>query len=97
MLRSIVWIDFPVAPRCGDGAKSGGGPDPRDPAFQRERTLASPPFRTAAEQEHPAKFAATISIEPKDAAERQSAVRRSLCASIVGRTIQGGAWACCLT
>lgn len=52
MLRSIGRIDFAVAPGRGDGAKNGGGPDPRDPAWSpRGRTLASPPFGTAAEQE----------------------------------------------
>jgi error-prone DNA polymerase len=51
MLRSIGRTDFSVAPGRGDGATSGGGPDPRDPHFPRGRTLASPPFGTAAEQE----------------------------------------------
>ncbi len=52
MLRSIARIDFAVAPGRGDGARNGGGPDPRDPAWStRGRTLASPPFGTTAEQE----------------------------------------------
>jgi len=51
MLRSIGRTDFSVAPGRGDGATGGGGPDPRDPHFPRGRTLASPPFGTAAEQE----------------------------------------------
>ncbi len=51
MLRSIARGDFSVAPGRGDGATNGGGPDPRDPSFPRGRTLASPPFGTAAEQE----------------------------------------------
>jgi error-prone DNA polymerase len=51
MLRSIGRMDFTVAPGRGDGATSGGGPDPRSPAFPRGRTLASPPFGTTAEQD----------------------------------------------
>jgi len=52
MLRSIGRMDFTVAPGRGDGAKNGGGPDPRDPTWApRGRTLASPPFGTAAEEE----------------------------------------------
>ena len=51
LLRSIGRMDFAVAPGRGDGAKNGGGPDPRDPAWTpRGRTLASPPFGTGAEQ-----------------------------------------------
>jgi error-prone DNA polymerase len=50
MLRSIAHTDFAVAPGRGDGASNGGGPDPRDPSWPRGRTLASPPFGTAAEQ-----------------------------------------------
>jgi error-prone DNA polymerase len=50
MLRSIGRTDFAVAPGRGDGAHNGGGPDPRDPTFPRGRTLASPPFGTAASQ-----------------------------------------------
>ena len=51
MLRSIARMDFAVAPGRGDGARNGGGPDPRDPAWStRGRTLASPPFGTTAEQ-----------------------------------------------
>jgi len=50
MLRSIGRTAFTVAPGRGDGATSGGGPDPRDPAFPRGRTLASPPYGTAADQ-----------------------------------------------
>ena len=44
MLRSIGRTDFAVAPGRGDGATSGGGPDPRDPAFPSGRTLSSRPF-----------------------------------------------------
>jgi error-prone DNA polymerase len=51
MLRSIARSDFSVTPGRGDGATHGGGPDPRDPSWQRGRTLASPPFGTATEQE----------------------------------------------
>ncbi len=52
MLRSIGRMDFAVAPGRGDGAKNGGGPDPRDPSWApRGRTLASAPFGTLAEQE----------------------------------------------
>jgi error-prone DNA polymerase len=52
MLRSIGGMDFKVAPGRGDGAKNGGGPDPRDPTWApRGQTLASPPFGTAAEEE----------------------------------------------
>ena len=52
MLRSIGRMDFTVAPGRGDGAKNGGGPDPRDPSWApRGRTLASPPYGTATEQE----------------------------------------------
>jgi error-prone DNA polymerase len=51
MLRSIGRTAFTVAPGRGDGATSGGGRDPRDPAFPRGRTLGAPPFGTVAEQE----------------------------------------------
>jgi error-prone DNA polymerase len=52
MLRSVARMDFAVAPGRGDGARHGGGPDPRDPAWApRGRTLVSPPFGTAAEAE----------------------------------------------
>ena len=44
MLRSIGRTDFAVAPGRGDGATSGGGPDPRDPAFPSGRILSSPPY-----------------------------------------------------
>jgi error-prone DNA polymerase len=50
MLRSVARSDFSVAPGRGDGASHGGGPDPRDPTWQRGRTLGYPPFGTAAEQ-----------------------------------------------
>ncbi|ANI79409.1 error-prone DNA polymerase [Sphingobium sp. EP60837] len=49
MLRSIGRTKFSVTPGRGDGASHGGGPDPRDPAFPRGRTLASPPFGTITE------------------------------------------------
>jgi error-prone DNA polymerase len=52
MLRSIGRMDFAMAQARGDGAKNGGGPDPRDPAWSpRGRVLASPPYSSAAEQE----------------------------------------------
>ena len=52
MLRSIGRTDFTVAPGRGDGAMSGGGPDPRDPTWRPQaRTLGSPPFGTLQEQE----------------------------------------------
>jgi error-prone DNA polymerase len=44
MLRSIAGRDFRVMPGHGDG-------DPRDPAFPKARTLASPPFGTIQEQD----------------------------------------------
>lgn len=47
LLRSVGRMDFRFPAGHGDGAKSGGGPDPRDPYFARARTLASPPFGTA--------------------------------------------------
>jgi error-prone DNA polymerase len=50
MLRSIGRMEFSVAPGRGDGAKNGGGPDPRDPNFARARTLASPPIGTAIDE-----------------------------------------------
>ena len=51
MLRSIANKEFRVMPGQGDGATNGGGPDPRDPAFPKGRTLSSPPFATASEPE----------------------------------------------
>ncbi|MBY8823449.1 error-prone DNA polymerase [Sphingomonas colocasiae] len=56
MLRSIGRMDFAIAPGRGDGAKNGGGPDPRDPSTDgdwapRGRTLSSRPFGTPDEQE----------------------------------------------
>ena len=51
MLRSIGRTGFTVAPGRGDGANSGGGPDPRDPTVPRGRTLASPPFGSTAREE----------------------------------------------
>jgi len=51
MLRSIGRTDFTVTPGRGDGATNGGGPDSRDPAFPSGRTLGSPPFGKAAEQD----------------------------------------------
>lgn len=51
LLRSIGRADFAVEPGRGDGAKSGGGPDPRDPAWApRGRTLACPPHDAATER-----------------------------------------------
>ena len=51
MLRSIGRTKFSVTPGRGAGAGHGGGPDPRDPAFPRGRTLASPPFGSPQEPE----------------------------------------------
>ncbi|BAI99037.1 hypothetical protein Sj15T_10340 [Sphingobium sp. TA15] len=52
MLRSIGRMDFAVAPGRSDGAKNGGDSNSRDPSWApRGRTLASPPYGTAAEQE----------------------------------------------
>jgi error-prone DNA polymerase len=51
MLRSIGRTNFTVAPGRGDGASNGGGPDPRDPAFPKGRTLASPLLGGVAQQE----------------------------------------------
>ena len=51
MLRSIGRTDFAVALGRGDGATSGGGPDPRDPTFPSGRTLSSPPFTTGPSDE----------------------------------------------
>src|SRR3546814_2664761 len=40
-LRAIGRVEFAVAPSRADGAKSGGGPDPRDPSWTpRGRTIA---------------------------------------------------------
>jgi error-prone DNA polymerase len=51
MLRSIARMDFATQPSRADGAKSGGGPDPRDPTWTpRGRTLASRPFGTEGEE-----------------------------------------------
>jgi error-prone DNA polymerase len=51
MLRSIARMDFAIHPSRADGAKSGGGPDPRDPNWApRGRTLASRPFGTEDEK-----------------------------------------------
>ena len=51
MLRSIGRMDFAVAPGRADGARGGGGPDPRDPARSpRGRTWASPPHGSAEEE-----------------------------------------------
>jgi len=55
MLRSIGRMEFTVAPGRGDGARNGGGPDPRDPSTDRDwaprgRTLSSRPFGTPDEQ-----------------------------------------------
>lgn len=45
MLHSIGRMDFTVTPGRGDGARHGGGPDPRDPAWPPPgRTLSYPPF-----------------------------------------------------
>ena len=47
MLRSIGRMNFAIQSGRGDGAKSGGGPDPRDPAWApRGPTPASRPFGT---------------------------------------------------
>ena len=42
MLRSIGRMDFTVAPGRGDGAKNGGGPDPREPSGARRPLRSSP-------------------------------------------------------
>ncbi len=41
MLRSIARMDFTVAPGRGDGAKNGGGPDPRDPTIHCNRAFGA--------------------------------------------------------
>jgi error-prone DNA polymerase len=51
MLRSVGRMDFTVAPGRGDGASHGGGPDPREPAICRGRTLGSPPYGTSPPQQ----------------------------------------------
>lgn len=51
MLRSIGRMDLNGAPGRGDGAKNGGGRDPRDPTWAPGGTLASPPYGTASGQE----------------------------------------------
>ncbi len=52
LLRSIGRTDFEVAPSRGDGAKNGGGPDPRDPTYpMRGRTLSAPPWGKAEDNE----------------------------------------------
>ena len=51
MLRSVGRMDFKVAPGRGDGTSHGGGPDPREPAICRSRTLGSPPYGKAPTQE----------------------------------------------
>ena len=52
MLRSIGRMEFSVAPGRGDGAKNGGGPDPRDPSWPpRGRTLSCPPFNAVPDEE----------------------------------------------
>ncbi len=48
MLRSIGRSDFSVPPGRGDGARNGGGPDPRDPASSPRRHAS---FEVATEQE----------------------------------------------
>lgn len=51
MLRSIGRTPLPLAAGRGDGARHGGGPDPRDPGFPKGRTLAAPSFRADGKQE----------------------------------------------
>jgi error-prone DNA polymerase len=51
MLRSIGRMDFTVTPGRGDGAKNGGGPDPRDPGIPCGRTLSYPPFNAVPTEE----------------------------------------------
>ncbi len=51
MLRSIGRMEFAVAPGRGDGAKNGGGPDPRDPGIPHGRTLSYPPFNAVPDEE----------------------------------------------
>lgn len=51
MLRSIGRVEFAVAQGCGDGAKNGSGPDPRDPTWPpRGRTLSYPPFNAVPDE-----------------------------------------------
>jgi error-prone DNA polymerase len=51
MLRSIGRMDFTVAPGRGDGARNGGGPDPRDPGIPKGRTLSYPSFNAVPTEE----------------------------------------------
>lgn len=46
MLRSIGRQDLQLPHGRGDGAAHGGGPDPRDPSFSKDRVLSAPAFRT---------------------------------------------------
>src|SRR3546814_374662 len=49
-LRAIGRVEFAVALSRADGAKSGGGPDPRDPSWTpRGRTIAPLPHGTEQE------------------------------------------------
>lgn len=55
MLRSIGRSEFSMPSGRGDGARHHSGPDPRDPAVPRGRTLSYPNFapvpETAAERD----------------------------------------------
>lgn len=51
MLRSIGRQDLNLPHGRGDGAAHGGGPDPRDPGFPKDRVLAAPAFGTDGKQD----------------------------------------------
>lgn len=51
MLRSIGRTPLALTAGRGDGARHGGGPDPRDPGFPKGRTMAAPSFSTEGKQE----------------------------------------------
>lgn len=42
LLRSIGRTDFAVAPGCGDAARNGSGPDPRDPGWTPQGACSRP-------------------------------------------------------
>ena len=51
MLRSIGGLSFPHRTRSADGAKGGGGPDPRDPKWPKPHEGYYPPFNGGADPE----------------------------------------------
>jgi len=51
MLRSIGGLSFPHRTRSADGAKGGGGPDPRDPKWPKPHEGFYPPFNGGADPE----------------------------------------------